>query len=178
MAHLEQELEVVKEELRQVRDLTRLSVATFSHPLYFPSLETPAPEHFPKSTCPPQIPLANSVLPSITPTNLPNPDKQTLYVPNYANGPPNSPRAVRTTPNLSLPNQAGTMSAYLIARHRLGSHVLMIPPPNVNNNPPPNHRNQRVNMVTLDEEYDMRGTIVPVGNTRRSLQHLRSHLSS
>ncbi|MCD9643935.1 hypothetical protein HAX54_031827, partial [Datura stramonium] len=119
------------------------------------------PEHFPKSVCPPQIPLANSGLPSITPTNFPNPSKQTLYVPNCANGPPNSSPAVRTAPNLSLPNQASTMSAYPTAQHKLGAHA----PPNVNNNPLPNHGNQGVYMVTLDEEYDMRGTIVPVGNT-------------
>ncbi|MCD7461632.1 hypothetical protein HAX54_046704 [Datura stramonium] len=86
MAHLEKELEVLKEELRQ-------------------------------------IPFANSGLPSITPTNLPNPSKQTLCVPNCANAQPNSPLAVKTAPDLSLPNQAGTMSAYPTVQHRPGAHV-------------------------------------------------------
>ncbi|MCD9643764.1 hypothetical protein HAX54_031463 [Datura stramonium] len=86
--------------------------------------KTPAPEHFPKSACLPKKPLANSGLPSITPTNLPNPDKQTLYVPNCANGPQNSPHAVRNAPNLSLPIQVGSMSAYLTAQHRPGAHVV------------------------------------------------------
>ncbi|MCD7465785.1 hypothetical protein HAX54_001943 [Datura stramonium] len=39
-------------------------------------------------------------------------------------------------------------------------------PPNVNNSPLPNHENQGINMITLNEEYDMRGTIVLVGNTK------------
>jgi len=34
-----------------------------------------------------------------------------------------------------------------------------------NCNPLPNHRNQGVNMITLDEEYDLKGTIVTIGNT-------------
>ncbi|XP_060212073.1 uncharacterized protein LOC132639649 [Lycium barbarum] len=38
-------------------------------------------------------------------------------------------------------------------------------PPNVNNNPLPNHGNRAVNMISFDEEYDLEGTIVSVGNT-------------
>ncbi|MCD9642691.1 hypothetical protein HAX54_029598, partial [Datura stramonium] len=37
-------------------------------------------------------------------------------------------------------------------------------PPNVNNNPLLNHGNQGVNMITLDEKCDMRGTIMLVRN--------------
>ncbi|MCE3214620.1 hypothetical protein HAX54_052900 [Datura stramonium] len=80
MDHLEEEYKELKEELCQVRDLTRLNVATFSHLLHFPSLETPNPEHFPKSV-------------------------------------------LRTAPNLSLPNQVGTMSTYPTTQHRTRAHV-------------------------------------------------------
>nr|XP_009587084.1 uncharacterized protein LOC104084833 [Nicotiana tomentosiformis] len=38
--------------------------------------------------------------------------------------------------------------------------------PNVNRNLLPNHQNQGANMVTLDEEYDLKGTIVTIGNTK------------
>ncbi|MCD7448349.1 hypothetical protein HAX54_041084 [Datura stramonium] len=109
MAHLEQELEILREELRQVRDLTKLNVTTFPHSLHFPSFETPTPQYIPKSAHPPQIPLANSGLPSVTPANLPNPVKQTPYDPNVT---PNSPPVVRTEPNLSLPTHAGTVPSY------------------------------------------------------------------
>ncbi|KAJ8539408.1 hypothetical protein K7X08_013660 [Anisodus acutangulus] len=36
------------------------------------------------------------------------------------------------------------------------------PPPNVNNNPLPNHDNANVNMIIVDEEKSLEGTIVPV----------------
>ncbi|MCE0481102.1 hypothetical protein HAX54_038513, partial [Datura stramonium] len=93
MAHLEQELEILREELHQVQDLTQLNVTTFPQWLLFPYFETPTLVHFPKSTHPPQIPLTNSGLPSVTHANLPNPVKQTPYVPNVI---PNSPPVVRT----------------------------------------------------------------------------------
>ncbi|MCE5166178.1 hypothetical protein HAX54_015398 [Datura stramonium] len=130
MAHLEQELEILREELRQVRDLTKLNVTTFPHSLRFPSFETPAPEHFPKSTHPPQIPLASSGLPSVTPPNLPNLVKQTPYVPNVK---PNSPPMVKTAPNVSLPTQAGIMHVYPTMQHIPGANVatsyeLHVPP--------------------------------------------------
>ncbi|XP_019263737.1 PREDICTED: zinc finger BED domain-containing protein RICESLEEPER 2-like [Nicotiana attenuata] len=37
--------------------------------------------------------------------------------------------------------------------------------PNVNCNPLPNERNQGANMITLDEEYDLKGTIITIGYT-------------
>nr|XP_009616645.1 uncharacterized protein LOC104109133 [Nicotiana tomentosiformis] len=37
-------------------------------------------------------------------------------------------------------------------------------PPNVNHILLPNHQNCGVNMITLDEEYDLKGTIVTIGN--------------
>jgi len=37
-------------------------------------------------------------------------------------------------------------------------------PPNVNRNPVPNHQNQGDNMITIDQEYDLKGTIITIGN--------------
>lgn len=54
---------------------------------------------------------------------MPNPGKQTPYVPNYANVPPNSPPAIKAAPNPSLPTQAGTMSAYPTTQHRHGAYI-------------------------------------------------------
>ncbi|KAG5610119.1 hypothetical protein H5410_021400, partial [Solanum commersonii] len=45
MAHMEQELEILREELHQVRDLAKLSVTTlptFKTPIYFPKAEFPS----------------------------------------------------------------------------------------------------------------------------------------
>ncbi|KAG5572254.1 hypothetical protein H5410_062020 [Solanum commersonii] len=45
MAHMEQELEILREELRQVRDLTKLSATTFptfKTPIYFPKANLPS----------------------------------------------------------------------------------------------------------------------------------------
>ncbi|MCD7465786.1 hypothetical protein HAX54_001944 [Datura stramonium] len=120
MAHLEQKLEILREELCQVRYLTKLNITTFPNSLCFPSLETLAPKHFSKSTHPPRIPLANSGLPSITLANMSNPVKQTPYVPNVT---PSSPPVVRTAPNLSLPSQAGKMPAYPVMQHIPRAHV-------------------------------------------------------
>ncbi|MCD7448024.1 hypothetical protein HAX54_037337 [Datura stramonium] len=86
MAHLEQELEILREELCQ--------------------------EDFPKSTHPPQISLANLAYLQSLLVILPNAVKQTPYVPNYTNVPPYSPPEVRNAPNLSLPTQDGTMYSY------------------------------------------------------------------
>ncbi|KAJ8562448.1 hypothetical protein K7X08_011739 [Anisodus acutangulus] len=41
------------------------------------------------------------------------------------------------------------------------------PPPNVNNNPLPNHDNANINMITVDEENSLEGTIVPVRTEER-----------
>lgn len=38
-------------------------------------------------------------------------------------------------------------------------------PPNVNHNPLPNQKNQGVNTITLEEDYDLKGTIVTIGST-------------
>ncbi|OIS97904.1 hypothetical protein A4A49_52056 [Nicotiana attenuata] len=45
-----------------------------------------------------------------------------------------------------------------------GAIQCTLTPPNVNRNPLPNHQNQRANMITLDEEYDLKGTVVTIGN--------------
>ncbi|XP_060216873.1 uncharacterized protein LOC132644302 [Lycium barbarum] len=48
---------------------------------------------------------------------------------------------------------------------RSGAIQCTAEPPNVNNNSLPNHGNRAVNMISFDEEYDLEGTIMPVGNT-------------
>ncbi|MCE5166322.1 hypothetical protein HAX54_017471 [Datura stramonium] len=47
ISNLEQELEILREELCQVRDLTKLNVTTFPHSLRFPSSETFLQNTFP-----------------------------------------------------------------------------------------------------------------------------------
>lgn len=82
MALLEQEPEILREELQQVR--AKLTVTTFLHLLHFPSFKSHVPDHFPSYTHSPPIPLANFGLPPINPANLPNLPGQTPYVPSYA----------------------------------------------------------------------------------------------
>ncbi|KAJ8532930.1 hypothetical protein K7X08_015819 [Anisodus acutangulus] len=41
------------------------------------------------------------------------------------------------------------------------------PSPNVNNNPLPNHDNANINMITVDEENSLEGTIVPIRTEER-----------
>ncbi|XP_059289021.1 uncharacterized protein LOC132042521 [Lycium ferocissimum] len=40
-------------------------------------------------------------------------------------------------------------------------------PPNINNNPLPNHGDANVNMITIDEDYNLEGTIVPVKKEKK-----------
>lgn len=38
-------------------------------------------------------------------------------------------------------------------------------PPNVSHNPLPNHRNQRANTITLEKDYELKGTITEATRT-------------
>ncbi|XP_049375476.1 uncharacterized protein LOC125840547 [Solanum verrucosum] len=74
MAHMEQELEILREELCQVRDLAKLSATTF------PTFKMPI--YFAKA-------------------DLPNQPEQTQRAPTHGQVPPASPTALRTVPDLS-----------------------------------------------------------------------------
>ncbi|KAG5630354.1 hypothetical protein H5410_002071 [Solanum commersonii] len=79
MAHMEQELEILREELRQVRDLAKLLATTF------PTFKTLI--YFPKAN-----------LPS---ADLPNQSELSQYAPTHGRVPPASPTVVRTVSDLS-----------------------------------------------------------------------------
>ncbi|KAG5629333.1 hypothetical protein H5410_001050 [Solanum commersonii] len=169
MARIEQELEILREELRirRVRDLAKLSATIF------PTFKTP-------------IYFAKADLPS---ADLPNQPEQTQHALTHGRVPPASPTAVRiqilgthvatpyephvppiyaagvltfTTPVMRL-RIAGVLQPVeeklpdSIPRNFDGNKRGVIKytptPPNVKNNPLPNHDNQEVNMVTLDDEY-------------------------
>ncbi|XP_049391611.1 uncharacterized protein LOC125856071 [Solanum stenotomum] len=72
MAHMEQELEILREELRQVRDLAKLSATTF------PTFKTP-------------IYFLKADLPS---ADLPNQPELTQHAPTHGRVPPASPTAI------------------------------------------------------------------------------------
>ncbi|KAG5587966.1 hypothetical protein H5410_048400 [Solanum commersonii] len=74
MAHMEQELKILREELCEVRDLAKLSATTF------PTFKTP-------------ILFAKS--------DFPNQPEQTQHAPTHGQVPPVSPTVVRTVPDLS-----------------------------------------------------------------------------
>ncbi|XP_049394760.1 uncharacterized protein LOC125859066 [Solanum stenotomum] len=77
MAHMQQELEILREELCQVRDLTKLSATTFptfKMPIYFPKDDLPA--------------------------DLPNQPEQTQHALAHGRVPPASLTPVRTIPDL------------------------------------------------------------------------------
>ena len=76
---MEQELEILREELRQMRNLAKLSATTF------PTFKTLI--YFPKAD-----------LPS---ADLPNQPELTQHTPTHGRVPPVSETAVRTVPNLS-----------------------------------------------------------------------------
>ncbi|KAG5584334.1 hypothetical protein H5410_044768 [Solanum commersonii] len=153
MAHMEQELEILREEIRQVRDLVKLSAATF------PTFKTPI--YFAKS-------------------DFPNQPEQTQHAPTHGQVPPVPPTSVRTVPDLpnrdpTIPTMQQILGAHVAAPYEphvppvyaAGAPTFTIPavvnikslikctpaPPNVNNNPLPNHETWEVNMVTLDDEY-------------------------
>ncbi|KAG5595059.1 hypothetical protein H5410_036291 [Solanum commersonii] len=79
MAHMEQEHEILREEVCQVRDLAKLSATTF------PTFKTPI--YFPKA--------------DLLSADLPNQPELTQHAPTHGRVPPASPTAVRTVPDLS-----------------------------------------------------------------------------
>ncbi|KAG5591489.1 hypothetical protein H5410_042003 [Solanum commersonii] len=79
VAHMRQELKILREELRQVRDLAKLSATTF------PTFKKP-------------ISFAKAYLPFV---DLPNQPEQTQDTLTHGRFPPASPTAARTIPNLS-----------------------------------------------------------------------------
>ncbi|KAG5579956.1 hypothetical protein H5410_050583 [Solanum commersonii] len=79
MAHIEQELDILREELRQVRDLAKLSASTF------PTFKTPI--YFPKA----DLPFAD----------LPNQPELSQHAPAHGRVPLASPIAVNTMSGLS-----------------------------------------------------------------------------
>ncbi|XP_070013654.1 uncharacterized protein [Nicotiana sylvestris] len=42
-------------------------------------------------------------------------------------------------------------------------------PPNVNNNPLPNHDNTGINMISTDEDWNLEGTIVPIEDEKKAM---------
>ncbi|XP_060210376.1 uncharacterized protein LOC132637279 [Lycium barbarum] len=111
-ALLKIQLDELRGELRQVQDLTHLTVTAFPNPPHFPSLDSPVPEYFPPSIRPPPIPLSFSNLPPVTPANVPNMHKQTPYVPDYTHTSQN-PTSTQTT----------TAPTYPTVQHIPGAHV-------------------------------------------------------
>uniref|UniRef100_M1DCI1 Uncharacterized protein n=1 Tax=Solanum tuberosum TaxID=4113 RepID=M1DCI1_SOLTU len=96
MAHMEQELDILREELRQVRDLAKLSASTF------PTFKTPI--YFPKAD-----------LPS---ADLPYQPELSQHASAHGRVPLASPIAVKTMPDLS--NRDPTIP---IMQKILGEHV-------------------------------------------------------
>uniref|UniRef100_M1DDM7 Uncharacterized protein n=1 Tax=Solanum tuberosum TaxID=4113 RepID=M1DDM7_SOLTU len=96
MAHMEQELEILREELRQVRDLAKLSATTFltfKTPIYFPKVD-------------------------LSSADLPNHPELTQHTPTHGRVPLASPTAVRTVPDFS--NREPTIPTM---QRILGAHV-------------------------------------------------------
>uniref|UniRef100_M1D8V5 Uncharacterized protein n=1 Tax=Solanum tuberosum TaxID=4113 RepID=M1D8V5_SOLTU len=100
MAHMEQELEILREELRQVRDLAKLLDATFlTLPIYFPKADLPS-------------------------SDLPNHPEQTQHAPAHGRVPPASPTVVRTIHDLSnrdptIPTMQQILGAHVAAPYEL-----------------------------------------------------------
>ncbi|KAG5630416.1 hypothetical protein H5410_002133 [Solanum commersonii] len=92
MAHMQQELNILREELHQVPDLAKLSAttfATFKTPIYFPKVDLPS-------------------------VDLPNQPELTQHSPTHGRVPPSSPTAVRTVSDLSNRDPTiPTMQQYL-----------------------------------------------------------------
>ncbi|XP_060192680.1 uncharacterized protein LOC132622155 [Lycium barbarum] len=112
IALLKLQLDELRGELRQVRELTHLTVTAFPNPPHFPSLDSLVPEHFPLSTRPPPIPLSFSNLPPVTPAYVPIMHKQTPYVPDYTH-----------TSQNPLSTQTTTAPTYPTEQHIPGAHV-------------------------------------------------------
>ncbi|KAG5606421.1 hypothetical protein H5410_027913 [Solanum commersonii] len=104
MAHMEQKLEILRDELRQVRDLAKLSdttFRTFKMPIYFPKADLPS-------------------------SDLPNQPKQTQHAPAHGRVPLASPTAVRNIFDFS--NRNPTIP---IMQQILGAHVTVSYEPHV-----------------------------------------------
>ncbi|KAG5631521.1 hypothetical protein H5410_003238 [Solanum commersonii] len=101
MAHMEQELEILREELRQVRDLAKLSATTF------PTFKTPI--YFAKS-------------------DFPNQPEQTQHAPTHGQVPPASPTAVRTAPDLSNRDPTIPTMQQILGAHVAAPYEPHVPP--------------------------------------------------
>ncbi|KAG5599539.1 hypothetical protein H5410_030909 [Solanum commersonii] len=98
MARTEQELKILKEELRQVRDLAKLSATNF------PTFKTPI--YFAKA--------------DFSSADLSNHPEQTQHAPTHDRVPPASPTAIRTIPDLSnrdptIPTMQPILRAHVVA---------------------------------------------------------------
>nr|XP_016442431.1 PREDICTED: uncharacterized protein LOC107767846 [Nicotiana tabacum] len=86
VAKMAQEMESLREEVSQIRELAYLAMTTLPHPLRFPSLDS-LPHHSPSisrqnNNIPTSIPTTQ-VIPLVTPASPPNPLIHTLYIPQY-----------------------------------------------------------------------------------------------
>ncbi|XP_055800430.1 uncharacterized protein LOC129869872 [Solanum dulcamara] len=97
MAHMAQELEILREELRQVRDLAKLSATTF------PSFKMPS--YLPRADLPP--------------TDSPNMPKR---APAHGQAPLAHPSAIRTAPD--LPTQDPVTPTYPVTNQIFGAHTV------------------------------------------------------
>ncbi|XP_055803394.1 uncharacterized protein LOC129872427 [Solanum dulcamara] len=98
MAHMAQELEILREELCQVRDLAKLSATTF------PSFKMPS--YFPRADLPP--------------ADSPNMPKR---APVHGQAPLAHPSAIRTTPD--LPTQDPVTPTYPVINQIFGAHTVV-----------------------------------------------------
>ncbi|XP_049406049.1 uncharacterized protein LOC125869627 [Solanum stenotomum] len=106
MAHMEQELEILREELRQVRDLTKLFATTF------PTFKTPI--YFPKA--------------DLLSADLPNQPGLTQRTPTHGQVPPASPTAVRIVPNLSNRDPTIPTMQQILGAHVAAPYEPHVPP--------------------------------------------------
>ncbi|XP_059289137.1 extensin-like [Lycium ferocissimum] len=127
IARLTQEIEDLRGELNRVRDLTNLSITLQSpppeprnvapNPPRFPSLESPAPKHFPPQNNTP----TNNNFPPITPANPPNPSS--VYTPPQSQPPTYTTYVIPNPPPVNPPSQSLVQTPYV--------------PLSTNTNPPP-----------------------------------------
>ncbi|KAG5616372.1 hypothetical protein H5410_016196 [Solanum commersonii] len=106
MAHMEQELEILREELRQVRDSAKISVTTFltfKTPIYFPKADLPS-------------------------TGLPNQSKLTQRATTHGQVPPASPTAVRIIPDLSNHDPTTPTMQQILGAHVVAPYETHVPP--------------------------------------------------
>ncbi|KAG5576197.1 hypothetical protein H5410_056331 [Solanum commersonii] len=177
---MEQELEILKEELRQVRDFAKLPATTFptfKMPIYFAKADLPFADlpNQPEQTqhalihdrVPPASPTAVRTIPGLSNRDPTIPTMQQIsrahvatpyepYVPPvYAAGAPTftMPVMVNVPYKVDQYAEMEKEDASINASFRRGVIKCTPAPPNMNNNPLPNYENREVNMVTLDEEY-------------------------